>query len=77
VTLVIAQNKITDAILQVKATNEVSNQLQVAFGQGFKQYVVGKSVNEVALTVVNGASLTPLGFMDALEKIKVQSEIKA
>lgn len=73
VTLVIAQNKITDAVLDIKATNEVSRQLQDAFAAGFKTEVVGKSIDEVSLTVVNGASLTPKGFMNALEQIKSES----
>jgi uncharacterized protein with FMN-binding domain len=43
------------------------------FSEGYKQLVVGKNIDEIALTVVNGASLTTKGFMNALEDIKTKA----
>jgi uncharacterized protein with FMN-binding domain len=43
------------------------------FSESYKQFVVGKSIDEIALTVVNGASLTSKGFMGALEAIKTKA----
>lgn len=50
---------------------------QGKFREGFQAEVVGKNIDEVALTVVNGASLTPKGFMSALEAIKVKAQTRA
>jgi hypothetical protein len=36
--------------------------------------VVGKNISELQLTKVSGSSLTPQGFMDALEKIKAEAQ---
>ncbi len=36
--------------------------------------VVGKKIDEVQLTKVAGSSLTPKGFMDALEKVKTEAK---
>ena len=36
--------------------------------------VVGKNIDEVAITKVAGSSLTPKGFTDALEKIKADAK---
>lgn len=77
VTLTISDDKVVDAVFEGKATNPNSQKLQGAFSEGFKTVVVGKLIDKVSLTVVNGSSLTPKGFMDALEKIKAESEVKA
>jgi uncharacterized protein with FMN-binding domain len=50
---------------------------QKKFSEGYKALVVGKNIDEVALTVVNGASLTPKAFMDALGQIKVKAQSQA
>ncbi|KXK10442.1 MAG: hypothetical protein UZ22_OP11002000745 [Microgenomates bacterium OLB23] len=65
---------VTDAVFTGKAVNETSKKLQAKFGEGFKEEVVGKSLDEIALTVVNGSSLTPKGFMDALSKVKQDAQ---
>jgi hypothetical protein len=43
-------------------------------GADYKQYVVGKKIDEVQLTKVSGSSLTPQGFNDALAKIKAEAK---
>lgn len=73
ITLVIKDDTISGATFEGKATHPTSIKLQTQFGEGFSQAVVGKSIDSLALTVVNGSSLTPKGFMDALTKIKTQS----
>jgi uncharacterized protein with FMN-binding domain len=52
------------------ATNKGSIANQNKFAEGFKDQVIGKSINLVSLDVVNGASLTSIGFMDALKKVQ-------
>jgi uncharacterized protein with FMN-binding domain len=50
---------------------------QKKFSEGYKALVVGKNIDEVNLTVVNGSSLTSLGFMEALKSIKVKAQTSA
>jgi len=64
---------VTAAEFTGKATHNVSMKLQKSFSEGFEEQVVGKSIDEIALTVVNGSSLTPKGFMDALQKVKTEA----
>ncbi|KXK09170.1 MAG: hypothetical protein UZ21_OP11001000228 [Microgenomates bacterium OLB22] len=47
--------------------------MQGLFAEGYKTQVVGKSIDELKLDVVNGSSLTPKGFEDALQKIKTEA----
>jgi uncharacterized protein with FMN-binding domain len=74
VMLTIVGDKVTNATFKGNATNPASVNWQNKFSQGFNDVVVGKSVDEISLTVVNGSSLTPKGFMDALVKIKTQAK---
>lgn len=73
ITLVIKDDIVTDAIFTANSREKTSEQFMNAFKQGFKTEVVGKSIDQISLTVVNGSSLTPIGFMDALAKIKTQA----
>ncbi|MEQ1772076.1 MAG: hypothetical protein ABL879_19865 [Devosia sp.] len=66
--------KVTAATFKGDATHKVSIKLQTAFSEGFQEQVVGKSIDEVSVGVVNGSSLTGIGFMDALEKIKAEAK---
>ncbi len=75
VTLTLDGNTITDATFKGLATNPGSIKNQAKFSEGFKQEVVGKSIDTLALTVVNGSSLTPKGFMDAVNQIKTEARI--
>jgi hypothetical protein len=74
VTLILADDVVTDATFTGKATNPVSKVRQQAFADGFKELVVGKSIDAIALTKVNGSSLVPKGFMDAVAKIKLEAQ---
>jgi uncharacterized protein with FMN-binding domain len=52
-----------------EATNPTSKTWQTAFASGVSDEVVGKSIDDVALDAVSGASLTTGGFQDALDQI--------
>lgn len=74
VTLTVTDGVVTDAVFTGKATHPTSKLMQGKFSEGFEEAVVGKNINDLTLTVVNGSSLTPKGFMDALTKIKSQAQ---
>ncbi len=74
VSLTLKDGIVTAATFEGKGVNEVTKKMQGKFKEGFSEEVVGKSLDEIALTVVNGSSLTPKGFMDAVEKVKVEAQ---
>ncbi len=73
-TITLKDNIIVDSGFEVKATRPTSKQLQGVFSENYKQYVIGKNINEVNLTKVSSSSLTPKGFNDALNKIKIEAK---
>lgn len=73
VSVTLTNDVVTDATFEGTAKNPGSVANQKKFADGFKQLVVGKPIDSISLTVVNGASLVPMGFMDALGKIKTQA----
>ena len=76
IAVTLQNNIVTDVTFTPKATNEVSVKLQDMFAVGYKAQVVGKNIDQISLTVVNGSSLTPKGFEDALVKIKAQALVQ-
>lgn len=74
VDLTLKNNIITEATVTPKAENPKSKYMQGVFVENFKQYVIGKDINDLKLSKVAGSSLTPQGFNDALEKIKTQAK---
>ena len=74
VTLTLANDIITDVSVTPMAGDHTSSRYQSRFISGYKQYVVGKTIASVNLTNVSGASLTPIGFNDALAQIKAQAK---
>jgi uncharacterized protein with FMN-binding domain len=52
-----------------QATNPTSKTWQTKFASGVSDEVVGKSIDDVELDAVSGASLTTGGFEDALDQI--------
>ena len=66
---------ITDATVVPQATRREAIRFQGMFTSGFKQFVVGRKIDDVQLSKVSGSSLTPGGFNDALAKIKSQAVI--
>lgn len=73
VSITLADGVVTKAEVVSNATRPVSQQMQNAFIEGFKEQVVGKNIDEINVTKVSGSSLTPKGFMDALQKIKQEA----
>ncbi len=73
----LANNIIINAVMTPLATNPISTKMQDGFQKGFKALVVGKSIDDVNLDKVSGASLTTKGFNDAIEKIKVLADQNA
>lgn len=73
VTLTVKDNVVTEVSSTESAENPKSQYFQKQFAEGVASAVVGKPIGSIALTVVNGSSLTPKGFMDALEKIKAEA----
>lgn len=74
VSVTLQNGVITDAIFTPKATNEVSVKLQGMFASGYKAVIVGKTLDEAKLDKVSGSSLTPKGWNDAIEKIKLEAK---
>jgi len=74
VTVRIANGIVTDAQFTGHGQNPVSQMRQQAFKEGFQAQVVGKPIDQISLGVVNGSSLAPKGFIDALNKIKVEAQ---
>lgn len=74
VTVTLENGVITDAVFEGLATDPTSMRFQGEFGDNFKTMVVGKNIDEVKLTKVAGSSLTPIGFTDALSKIKERAK---
>lgn len=75
VSLVLEGDVITSATVTPKATRPNSVKYQGLFKENFESEVVGKNIDEVNLDKVGGSSLTPKGFMDALEEIKSQATV--
>lgn len=74
VTLVIANDLVTDATVTEAAGDNTSVKYQEKFIAGYKQYVIGQKIDSLKLTKVSGASLTPIGFNDALAQIKLKAK---
>ena len=65
---------IVDAKVESKAFRKNTIKFQGIFISNFSPFVVGKKIDEVFLDKVSGSSLTPKGFNDALQKIKVEAK---
>lgn len=74
ITLTLKDDVVTATSFQGHATAPKSVVMQEKFAAGFQELVVGKSIDELSLDVVNGSSLTGAGFMDAVAKIKAEAK---
>lgn len=70
VTVTLAGGIISDVSVSQNASSGEAAEYQEAFVSEYKTSVSGKNINDVSLSRVAGASLTPLGFNNALDKIK-------
>ncbi|HEX8183028.1 MAG TPA: hypothetical protein VF575_05510 [Candidatus Saccharimonadales bacterium] len=77
VTLTIAKGAVTDSSVETSASDPKSARYQEDFTDNYKQYVVGKSLDEINLSRVSGSSLTSNGFNTALEDIKTEAATPA
>ena len=68
-----ADGTISDVEFVGEAVNPTSKKMQGLFAGGYKPLVMGKNIDEVKLDKVSGSSLTPMGFNDAIEKIKAEA----
>ena len=57
VTLTLKDDTIVDTSFEIKATRPKSVDMQTAFAENYKQYVVGKNIDEVNLSKVSSSSL--------------------
>lgn len=74
VTVTLKGDVIEDVTVEPKATRPTSVKFQGVFSENYRPLVLGKNIDEVELDVVSGSSLTPKGFNDAIEKIKMQAK---
>lgn len=73
VSITLANDTVTAANATIDATNPDSKRYQAMFLAGYKQLVVGKSIDGLNLSQVSGSSLTSAGFNDALTQIKARA----
>ncbi len=76
ITLTLTGGTVTAATFVGHAQNPGSINNQEKFKNGFQALVVGKPIDSIALNVVNGSSLTPKGFMDALKKVEAEAKVQ-
>lgn len=77
VSVTLKDNIVTAATFAGEAKNPASVQNQKKFDEGYMALVVGKPLDSISLSVVNGSSLTPRGFMDALRDIKAEARVQS
>lgn len=70
VKVTLVNSVVTKVTVTPDATDPTSKAYQDAFVGGVSAEVVGKKLNDLAVSKVAGSSLTSLGFNDAISKIK-------
>lgn len=74
VTLTLKDDVVTDVSFTSTQRVHETAQYQAQFASGYKQFVVGKNIDDVSVSRVSGSSLTSGGFMSALGQIKTQAQ---
>jgi len=74
VSLTLTNDIITNVSVTSGAYDRRSQSYQNIFIANYKQYVIGKNIASVNLGKISSSSLTPIGFNDALLKIKAQAK---
>jgi hypothetical protein len=77
VVITLEDNLVVDATVTPNASLPISINYQTMFVDNYQELVLGKNISEIQLDVVSGSSLTPKGFNNALEQIKVQAAVDA
>lgn len=73
ISVTLTDGVITETSALSGADNPEAKEHQSDFIAAYKQYVVGKSIDDVSLSRVAGASLTTRGFNNAIEQIQDQA----
>ena len=73
VSVVLKGGIVTASTVTNEATDHTSSRYQNMFISGYSQYVNGKSIASLNVGKVSGSSLTPIGFNQAIAKIKTQA----
>lgn len=74
VSITIKNDIVTAATVTNMAGDPRSKNYQDKFISGYQSFVIGKNIDSLNLHVVSGASLTPIGFNDALSQIKTKAK---
>jgi hypothetical protein len=75
VTIVVVQDVVTDSTVTIPAgTDPTSKNYDGKFIASYKPYVVGKPLISLSLSKVAASSLTPNGFNNALNQIRVSAK---
>jgi len=75
VSVTLKNSLLTSVEVTPNATLPISASFQKKFADGIASVVVGKSINEIQLDAISGSSLTPKGFVNALEEIKIAAQV--
>lgn len=70
ISVTIENDVITETTYKGLAENSRSIEFQEKFGNGYREAVIGRNISSLQLSKVSGSSLTPIGFNDALGKIR-------
>lgn len=74
VDITLKDDVVESLLVTPNASNEVSQKMQALFVEGINVLVVGKKIDELGeMAQVNGSSLTPKGFLAAVESIKKEA----
>ncbi|MGL5831071.1 MAG: hypothetical protein ACRCZE_02875 [Candidatus Altimarinota bacterium] len=75
VSMVLENGLVKSMDLNVDTENNTSKKFKGLFKAGIDELVIGKSLDEIqGFAQVNGSSLTPKGFQQAVEAIKAESK---
>lgn len=77
ITVTLKDGVITDTQFQGVPSLKMSQRFMDMFSNNYKTLVVGKKIDEVNLGKVSGSSLTPIGFNNALQKIKQEAGLSS
>lgn len=74
VTLTLKDDIVIDSQFQSTPNAMMSGRYMQMFSDNYKPVVIGKDISDLQLGRVSGSSLTPMGFNDAVAKIKAQAK---
>ncbi|MCW1907929.1 MAG: hypothetical protein KIH63_001140 [Candidatus Saccharibacteria bacterium] len=74
ISLTVENDVVTATSAQNTAKDRESKEYQADFISGYKAQVIGKALASLNLGNVSGSSLTPIGFNNAVAKIRTQAQ---